>query len=350
MSIYYNQTNQTPGTSQFITRAEVQNAFSSIAGDLSGVDWQNILYNPNPKFSTITMNPTGSITQGAVVQAASGLGISSQLMTYNRMFANLSDPYTLGIRDNAPGGVNYSPLALGQVWVKPKFFDNSPGVVIAPQLMAYVTSLTDPTQQKTFCQLNSLANGVALSNISSINGNPPSGATTFTNLTGSNLTTTGTLTSPQIVSVSSINGVPYSAAYSTQWTGTGSVTLTSGVPGILATINLPAGTLQANQTYIYDVPLVFTSIPPGQPSGFVCNIGLRLGNNGQINYQVPLYILGTTQGMSVNLTGIAQTNTASVGSQSIQLIGLQQSGQNFTATWSAPIGGGANTFTIKPLS
>lgn len=350
MSAYFNQTNISPGTTQFITRSEVQAAFSTIASDLSGFDWNKLLSNPNPNFSTITMPTNGSISNPNFIQANGGTGVSTTITTYNRMFANLSDPYTLGIRDNAFGGCNYTPLALGQLWVKPQIFANQPTTIIAPQLMAYATSLSDPTQQKTVIQLNSLANGVALTNISSINGNPPSGATTFTNLTGSNLTTTGALTSPQIVSVSSINGVPYSAAYSALWTGSGSVTLTSGVAGVLATINLPAATLQPNQTYIYDVPINFVSFPGGQPTGMVCNVGIRLGNNGQINYQVPLYITSTSQGLSLNLTGIAQTNSTVVGSQQIQLIGIQNSGQNFTATWAAPVGGGANTYTIKPLS
>jgi len=346
MSVYYNQTNQAPGTTQFITRAEVGQALSTIAGDLSGANISSLFYSPNLTLSTITMNPSGSIQGGSLVQANNALGVSSVLATYNRLFPNLSDPFILGLRNNP--GSSYTNLAMSGLYVKPNTFATEPCQYITGSQSGFQTSLASLYPVQSW---NSATNSVGLSNISSINGNPPTGATTFTNLTGSNLTTTGTLTAPMIVGVSSINGVPYSAPLSTGWSGSQSITLTSGSPATIATITLPGGYLQANQTYLYDVPIIYVSSQPGSPSGFVCNLGIRLGGNGQINYQIPLTIFPTTQGMQVNLTGIAQTNTTTLTAQTIEIIAVQSSGVAFQGVWAAPVSsGGLNVYTIRPLS
>lgn len=345
--VYYNQTNITPGTSQFITRAEVLSGLSTLVGDLSGVNISSLLYNPTPQFSSITMNASGSIGGGTLVGATGALQVSSVLMTYNRLFPQLTDPLILGMRNNATAA--YQPLALGGLAIKNNTFATEPTQYLTNTTLGWETSLT---QQYPVLQWNTATSNLALGNISSINGNPPSGATTFTNLTGSNLTTTGTLTSPQIVSLSSINGVPYQVPYNAGWNGNNNVALTTGVAGTLATITLPAGYFQQNTTYIYDVPIVLNSIPPSGPTGFVCNIGIRLGGNGQINYQIPLAIFATSQTLQVNLTGIAQTNVSSPPTaQTIEIIGVQNSGATFNANWISPTStGGLNVYTIKPLS
>ena len=347
MSVYYNQTNITPGTSQFITRQEVLEGFSTIASDLSGFNFNNLFANPNPQFSSITMNASGTIGGGTLVGATSALQVSSVLTTYNRLFPNATDPFILGMRANASAA--YTPLALGGLAIKNNTFTTEPTQYLTNTTLGWQTSLTN---QYPVLQWNAATNNLGLSNISSINGNPPSGATTFTNLTGVNLTTTGQLTSPQVVSLSSINGVPYQVPYNAGWSGSSQPVLASGVPQTVATITLPAGYFQQNTTYIYDVPIVLNSMPPGSPSGFVCNIGIRLGGNGQINYQIPLTIFASSQGLQINLTGIAQTNTSSPPSaQTIEIIAVQNSGASFNPNFTSPAStGGLNVYTIKPLS
>jgi hypothetical protein len=331
-------------TSAFITRQEVVQGLSTIANDLSGFNFSNIFANPNPLFSTITMNASGNIQGAAQVYATGALGISSVVETYNRMFASGTDPFVLGIRN---GANQYQPVALGQLWVKPNVFTNETACVVAPASLNYATAIGTNYPVINF---NSATNQVSLSNISSINGNPPSGQNTFTSLTGSNITLSGMLTSPQIVNLSSINGATYTPVYNSSYTGTYSVTAPANSNAVLiGSITLPAGTLKPNTSYLFDVPLTFVSIPPGQPTNFVLNIGLRLGNNGQINYQYPLFINQFSQSLGLSLSGVAQTNAVSVTSQTIDLICVQNTGSNFQCTFAAPSAGGANTYTLKQL-
>jgi hypothetical protein len=333
------------GTSAFITRQEVVQGLSTIANDLSGFNFSNIFANPNPMFSTITVNAGGNTQGGAQVFAGNAIGISSVLETYNRMFASGSDPFVLGIRN---GANQYQPLALSQVWVKPNVFTNEVATVVAPASFNYATAIGTNYPVINF---NTATNSVALSNISSLNGlNPTTAGTTFTSLTGSNITLSGMLTSPQVVNLSSINGSPYVPAYNSSYSGTYGITAPSGTATLIGSITLPAGTLKPNTNYIFDVPLIFTSFPPGQPTGMVLNVGLRLGGNGQINYQYPLFITTSSQGLAISLSGVAQTNAVSVTTQTIDLICVQNSGSNFQCTFSAPSsGGGLNTYTLKTL-
>lgn len=69
MSALFNQTNIAPGTSQFITRTEVIQGFSTLAGDLSGVNLSSFFINPNPIVSSITVNPSGTVGNPAVMTA-----------------------------------------------------------------------------------------------------------------------------------------------------------------------------------------------------------------------------------------------------------------------------------------
>jgi hypothetical protein len=264
------------------------------------------------------------------------------------MFASAADPFVLGVRTNTGAANQYVPLALQQLWLKNNIFTNEATTVIGPTSFNYATSIGT---NYPIINLNTATNTVALSNISSLNGlNPTTAGTTFTSLTGSNITLSGMLTSPQIVSLSSINGAPYVPAYNSSYSGSFGITAATGAATLIGSITLPAGTLKPNTNYIFDVPLIFTSFPPGQPTGMVLNVGLRLGGNGQINYQYPLYITGSSQGLAISLSGVAQTNAVSVTTQTIDLICVQNSGSNFQCTFSAPSsGGGLNTYTLKTL-
>lgn len=343
MSAGLYQTNLNDNTSFFITRQEVIQTLSTIASDLSGVNFSNIFANPNPTFSTITMNPSGAILTPANIVAGSALGISSVLETYNRLFATATDPFVLGLRNSAN---QYQPQALGQLYVKPNVFTNETTCLVAPASLSYLNNFSANTPVINW---NAAASQVSLSNISTINGNPASGGTTFNSLTGSNITLSGQLFSPQQVGLSSINGVAYSNVVNGSYTGNFSATINNSNIGVIASVALPAGTLQPGRNYLYDIPITFTSYPPGQPQNFTLNIGTRLGNNGQINYTYPLWITGTAQPTSMTLTGINQTNPVSVASQTIDIIGYQQSGSNFQATFNNPVSP-ANTWSIKLLS
>lgn len=343
MSALFNQTNISPGTTNFITRAEVINGFSTLVGDLSGVNISSIFLNPNPLFSSITMNATGSIGGGAAVSATGALGLSTAQFAYSSPYG-VSGPFIPSLK--AAATTTYQALGIGGAIIKPGAVGGQFYTTIAPTSAAIFNATNQATP---IWSINTTTPSLAFTNISSINGlNPNTTGTTFTNLTGSNLTTTGTLTSPQVVSVSSINGVLYSTAYTNIWSGGGSTSVPTGVPTIVASITLPAGFLRPNTNYTFDVPILVGALPPS-PIGFVLFIGCRLGSNGNTNYQIPLYIAAGSGGVPLQITGVATTNSVSIASQTIDIIVLQQSG----STWICPISNpttGLNTYAIKPLT
>ena len=345
MATLFNQTNVNPKTSLFITRQEVIEGLSTLAGDLSGANLSTLFYNPDPKFSTVTVNASGNIQGGAQVYANGALGISSVLMTYNKPYANLALPFQLGIRDAAN---NYQLMALGGVLAKGQVFTNAISQYMVPNANGFFDANSNTIPITT---LNTATGSVSLTNISSINGQSPSGGTTFNTLTGNTLIAQQ-VNATQLVGVSSINGLMYQSPLVQGYTQTvTSVTLNSNVPQTGITITLPAGYLKQNTTYLYDVPFQIVSWPPGSPSGFNMFIGIRLGGNGQINYQIPLYIEPTTQGALLSLTGIAQTNSSSPPtSQIIEVIFLQRGATPFSPSVQSPTStGGLNVYTIQPV-
>lgn len=352
MSALFNQTNIAPGTTNFITRAEVIQGFSTLAGDLSGVNFSTFFLQPNPVVSTLTVNPSGTISlPGSINTQILNLSSVSQILPV----APQGTTQFLGIGVGSATGVN---SVFQDFYAKNHFSQNTNTKAQGDKInYSYqgIYGLQGGVNAQPLAVWNSGApsgSNWTLANVSSINGVQPGAFNNFTSITGSNITLNGNLLAPQMTGLSSINGVPYSAVYTGSYNFSGSVTApANGTAALVYSIPLPAGYLQPNTTYIYDVPLVLTSFDSGQPTGFVCNIGLRLGNNGQINYQIPLAIFASTQGTPVNLTGIAQTNSTTIGSQTIDLVIATQLGATFTATWSAPSSaGGLNVFTIKPLS
>lgn len=350
MSFYYNQTNITPGTSQFITRKEIIDGFSTLVGDLSGANISSILTNPNPLLSSITMNPAGNIDGANSVQGGN-FRISTTTGALGTAFPVAAFAFPVpSITDVT--GTNYRPLwaqsvAAANATNTTTLYNNA---LIMNSSNIFGSKSTSGVAD-TFLTYNPsfpAGSNFALNNVSSINGNPPTGGTIFTNLTGSNLTTTGTLTSPQIVSLSSINGLQFSTPLVSTWTGGGSTVVASGSPVQVASITLPAGYLKINSTYIVDVPLSIGVLPPS-PTNFTLFIGIRLGANGLVNYQVPYFIAtGSGGNVPIQITSIIQTNQFLVSTQTIDIVVLQQSGSTWTCNLQAP-GSGFNTYTIKPL-
>ena len=346
MSALFNQTNISPGQSLYITRTEVIQGFSTLAGDLSGVNLSTIFTNPNPIVSTLTVNPSGLI---------GGYPIA------NLSKVNLSTTQALGLTNiyNYPGAITALATASSSntapvvgIGFKAQLLTNTNAQQRIDYNFNQITATQDGANYNPLAVYTPALNPVwSLSNVSTINGLPVSGGTTFTNLTGSNLTVTGTLLSPQVTGISSINGVGFQTAYNNVWSGSFPTTFGSNAVTTIASITLPNNYLQPNTNYIYDVPLIFTSIPPSSPQGFILNLGIRLGNNGQINYSYPLLVLPSSQGLPLTLSGIAQTNAVTVGSQQIQIVGVQGGATSLSTQFNAPSsGGGLNTYTIKPLN
>lgn len=350
MSVVPNQSWQTSGTPDYISRKEV----IDLLEDLSGVDLSggNLFYTPNPLFSTIGINPTGQITGGNFVQANGGIGISSVIATYNRMFPVNTDSFTLGIRSDVAPATAYQPLALQQLWCKNSIYNTEPTCVISPASLSYVTSLSDPTQQKMILGYNTPESNVGLFNISSINGQPPNTAgTTFTTLTGTTLNATNVNTT-NLAGVSQFNGLPKIAPYRSTYNITGISGYSDNTATIIGTIT-PGITIPANALCAVSVPVKFGGFAPGSPAVVYFNLGLRVGGagaGGGIFYTTPVAINTnlTSGSSSVMISGIFPTPTASA-TNTIEIILISQQGVSVTCPFSNPVSP-ANVYSISVLS
>jgi hypothetical protein len=248
MSVYFNQTNLTPGTSQFITRAEVIAGFSTLVNDLSGGQFNisSIFNNPNPVVSSITVNPSGTISNPAAVQATrhivstvgalaptAPLSLSNVLRapgitdTTGNLFA---DVYAKNF--NAQNtNTNQNGLTLSYGWTG---IQGKPVTGPVQNLVSWIPAIGAGTS------------GFILQNVSTINGVPVlSSLTSYTTLNGTNINNTGVINTPSVVGVSSLNGVSYppAAVQATSVTATQTVNTSSLTATGTATIANLAATL-----------------------------------------------------------------------------------------------------------
>ena len=323
-------------TPDYLTRTELYEGLSTLANDLSGLDLSGIVFsNPNPKFSTIQMPPNGSISNPGNIVANSALGVSSVLMTYNRPYASLADPPFLGIRDNIVG-TNYSPLAVGALLAKGQIFTNAISQFVNPTQSGYFDANSNAVPVTNF---NPLVNQVALSNISSINGNPPSGGTTFTTLTGNTLNAT-TVNTTNLLNVTNFNGNTKIAPYSAPWNITGLAGINNNTATLVGTLSLPFN-LTANGLVAVSIPLRIGGFAPGSPAVYYGAFGVRIGGpSGQITYLQTVAInTNLTSGyQSFSVSGMAQVSATGV-TNTIDVIAIQQTGSNITCAIANPPGG-----------
>lgn len=339
MSALFNQTNIAPNTTNFISRSEVIQGISTLAGDLSGVNFSTFFNQPNPIVSSLTVNGSGLISGASGLVVRDSVTVSTAKLQYNT-----SNQFVL-----ADLLTNYASLGTSAVYAQGGGINGgATRVQLTPSQIAGRTSVGVVQPLATYTS-TAPANQWQLTNVSTINGIPPNtSGTTFTNLSGVNLTTSGMLTSPQIVSVSSINGSQYAGVVQGTYIASTTPSVATGVPTVALLISCPAGTLKTNEAFLYDVPILMGAFPPS-PTNFQLLFGVRLGGNGQINYSLPYWIAANSVApVSLNFTGIANTNTASVAAQTIEVIVLHNAGSTWTAPFSnPPSGGGVNTWSLK---
>lgn len=346
MSVYYNQTNITPGTANFITRAEVIQGLSTLAGDLSGVNFSTFFLQPNPVFSTITMNPTGNIALPAAINTQtltlSTVGGVKPVQPFGTTFA--------GIGVTAPG----QPTLYGDIYAKNFGAQNGLNNTSNNVLLYSYNGVSGLTS-------NGVAQGLVgwnptnalpfnLSNVSTINGIPPNtSGTTFTNLSGQNLTTTGTLTSPQLANLSSINGLPYQAAATSNYITSNVVSLLNNTATSVVSAPVPAGVLAPNTSYTVNFPFVLGSAIPPSPLNFQVVFGVRLGGNGQINYTTPYWIAANSVlPITLDINCVVQTNQTAISANVVEIIAIQNSGSTWSdAFYSPPNGANLNSWSIQ---
>lgn len=349
MSVYYNQTNITPGTSQFITRAEVIEGLSTLAGDLSGVNLSSLFMTTTPNFSTINMNPNGLVTGYSAAQFKQVNFSTTQAIALTNIY-NFPGAITATLPNTAS---NTAPVVASGF--KAQLFTNNDA---QPRIDYNYNVITATSNGSNFYPLAAFlptgpgSNLWNLTNVSTINGNPVGTTSgTFTSLTGSNLTLTGQLISPQIVSLASVNGLPYQSVVTAPYNGGSSLTVPNNTSITAITVNLPASTLTNNKPYLFSIPVQFGPFPPA-PLNFQLNLGVRLGGNGIITYTNTYWIASNSVSPGLlTLSGVAFTNPINIATQTLEVIVLQNSG----SPWGVPItnpfsGANNNSYTLKLLT
>lgn len=320
--------------SAFITRQEVIEGLSTLVSDLSGINISTFAFgtSPNPLFSTITMNPNGQINGFVPHQTSrlvfNGLNIAgyankvilgSQIPALSNAItavdANDSNAPILGsqlIARTGPANAA-SPGGFQTITGQSNLFVSADGITNVPYIV--------------WNGQTGLNNRIALSNISTINGSPPNvNPTTYTNLSGNNITNSAVITTPSMVGLSSLNALPISAyqnsnsqpwvSYAVTNTASYPFTLTSGVQTtVLSFSNVPIPTVAGREVTI-SVPVTINLNPaPAQATNLIveayiggsltqgCQVGqiITVGPNSLANQRITLCGVATTTGTQPTL-------------------------------------------------
>lgn len=256
--------------SLYITREETIQAISSIVPLLSTFSTITFGVSPNPKFSTIAMNPTGQIsgfvpiqTSNVIFASTTNVGAAGGLRLGN--VGQTSNAAVISVDQNG----NAAPIRASAFLANLSGAGGySAGWGFTNQGFTTFDGQNAQTPVLTW-QFGNNAR-IALSNISSINGAPVNAnPTTYTNLSGNNITNSQVIGTPSIVNLSSLNGLAMSNYLNQQpW-----------VPYTVTNITPVSQALTANiQTSV----LGFTAIPIVAPFG-----------NKAINISVPITITPT---------------------------------------------------------
>lgn len=291
--------------SLYITREETIQAISSIVPLLSSLSTVSFGVSPNPTFSTIRMNSGGSIsgfvpiqTNNLVFQSTNTISQAGNLRI-GTIGANPNQ--ALCVTDNnanmAPmRALNFLATAGGAAGFSAGWGFSSNGFVTFDGQAATTPVLTWQfgNNQK-----------IALDNISTINGSPVGqGITTYTSLTGQNITNTGVITTPSIVSVSSLNGVALSNYANSQLVVPYTVTNTTA-SNVAMAANVP------------QVVLTFTGLPITAGIGKFINLSVPINvspASGSVAAQTNVTLTAFIGGNATFNTGISGSTALSPGS------------------------------------
>ena len=285
--------------SLYITRQEVIDAITSLSS-LSSINFLS----PNPLFSTITMNPSGQINGFAPIQTSNvvfapnaALGKPGNLRLG---FVGNQSTSALCVTDTTG---NLAPMRATN------FIANSGGASGFSAGWAFSSNgfvtvdgngLANPILTWQFGN----SNAIALQGISTINGQPVgTQIQTYTSLTGSNITNTGVIATPSLVSLSSLNGVALSSYSNTQIWKPYTVTAT-GASNVAMVANVP-------QTV-----LTFTGLPVTSAVGKYININVPIQVSpatGSVAAQTNVQLIAYIGGNVVGNTGVAGTCSLSPG-------------------------------------
>jgi hypothetical protein len=333
----------TGGTPDYITRQEAIDFTSSVVGYLSSGALSSINFNssPNPSFSTINMNPTGSINMNAsALVNATSVGVSSIGSWQSRAWVTGQNAFTAtAVDNNSLEGIQAQTLVAKDVV----------GVVNAQGWYGNKTGLygasNDTWNGNGVAGLTWLGsnggNQWSLNNISTINGTPPNtGSTSFTTLTGDTLNASVAVNTPVVNNISSFNGSPVIAEFDSTYTMPAVGGLANETFVVLTTINLPFN-VPTDSAVLFSVNLRIGSFAPSSPPVFYGLFGVRIGGQGAgggayfpCSVVTPTALQNTT--ISFQITGVAQTPTAST-TNTLEILAYNTTGTAVTCQITSPV-------------
>ena len=343
----------TSGTPDYITRQEVIDFASSVvqyisAGGLSSI---NVNVGPNPSFSTINLNPTGSVNMnGAALTTAASLGLST-----NNGFVlglNAASGGFVPTSINTPAAQQVGGIQINSGFVRSVY--QTPGNPTGASQKGWVFNRDGIYGASNDDWTGSGVSGVpglnwlgsngnnlwVLQNISTINGvNPNTTGTTFTTLTGTTLNSSNVNTNA-VNNISSFNGFPVLPELDTTYNMATVSSLPDNTITVLTTINTPF-TIPPDSAVLASINIRIGSFASGSPPVFYGQFGLRVGGQGAgggifypTTVAIPTALTGGTT--TFTISGIFQTPTAAT-TNTIEVIGVNITGTAITCQVSNPI-------------
>jgi hypothetical protein len=308
------------------------------AGGLSTISFN---VGPNPSFSTVSINPTGSINMnGAALTTATSLGVSSIGSLQARPWTTAQNALTVVAGD----GSGLEGLQAQTLVAKlTNGVANNPGVYLDKTGLWGASNDTwtgSYTPGMTWLGSNG-ANQWVLQNVSTINGTPPNtGSTSFTTLTGDTLNASVAVNTPVVNNISSFNGSPVIAEMDTSYTMATVNGLQDNTFTVLTTIPTTF-TVPTDAAVLASVNIRIGSFASGSPAVFYGQFGLRIGGQGGgggvflfNSVAIPTALTaGTT---SFTISGICQTPTSSA-TNTIEVVGVNITGVAITCQITNPI-------------
>jgi hypothetical protein len=334
-------------TSAYITREEVIQGISSIVPALSTLNLSSFFFqDPNPKFSSVAVNASGQITGFAPIQTsnvilngASGLNQAGNLRL--GQIGNIQNAALCSADNNG----NMAPLRANSIYATGGGVTGfAAGWTFNNTGFGVFNASASTTSVLGWAFGN--ANTINLQNISSINGAPVNAnPTTYTNLSGNNITNSQVIGTPSLINVSSINGsnittfansqtwVPYTVTA----TGASNITFTANTQAqCLAFTGIPIVAF-GNRAINISVPITVTPISNlATPINVTIQAFLGGATTGGTAVQQQLSFVagqGTGNGRTITLAGTCICNgpsanliIAAVVDQNVTLTFQQGSG------------------------
>lgn len=310
--------------SLYITREETIQAISSIVPLLSSFSTITFGVSPNPKFSTVSIN-----TNGGLISGYAPIQTSNVIFAAQAPVLNAATQLRLG-KVGALASASTNALCVADtngntaVMRAQRYIANVGGVGGYGAGWSFTNSgfvaidANDNVTPVLTCPIGNTA-AIALQNISTINGSPPNvNPTTYTNLSGNNITNSQVIGTPSIINLSSLNGLPISQIVNQNTWVPYTVTNLAAVSNtyipntpvqVIAFTNIPI-TAAVNRAVNISVPITVTpigAVPADCRFTLIAYLGGGITGGSGVSQSI-YFRAGSTAAVTITLAGTCIVN------------------------------------------